>query len=169
MVEHTRRRVFEEGHRRKFVVVVDGTPECSVALFFAARVAQRTGGSISLVHIVETQGTGGWSSFGTINPGGGEVRAKEMFATYREKLAEFGYADLHTETVFREGNKAEEITRFIEQDEDVAVLVLGAASDRRGPGPLVSSLATGKLAGDFPVPIYIVPGTLSTEEIAALA
>lgn len=169
MVEHTKRRVFEEGHRRKFLVIVDGTPECSVALFFAARVAQRTNGSMCLMHIADAAGTGGWSSFGNLNQGGGEVRAREMFGLYREKLTEFGYADLHTETVFREGNKADEIMRFIEQDEDVAVLVLGAASDRRGPGPLVSSLGTGRMAGDFPVPIYIVPGTLTLDEIASLA
>jgi len=166
---HTKRRVFEEGHRRKFLVIVDGTPECSVALFFAARVAQRTNGWISLMHIFEPKGAGGWSGLEALDQGGGEVRAKEMFRMYREQLVEFGYKDLHTETVYREGKKADEITRFIEQDEDVAVLVLGAASDRRGPGPLVSSLGTGSLAGDFPVPIYIVPGTLTLEEIAALA
>jgi len=166
---HTKRRVFEEGHRRKFLVIVDGTPECSVALFFAARVAQRTGGWICLMHILEKKSVGSWSGFGDLNQGGGDARAKELFYAYREKLVEFGYRDLKTETVYREGDKADEIIRFIEQDEDVAVLVLGAASDRSGPGPLVSSLGTGTSAGDFPVPIYIVPGTLTFEEIAALA
>ncbi|MGI9405574.1 MAG: universal stress protein [Hyphomicrobiaceae bacterium] len=166
---HTKRRVFEEGHRRKFLVIVDGTPECEVALFFAARVAQRTNGSICFMHIADTSGSGGWSSFGNISKGAGEERAQQMFRLYREKLMEFGFEDLHTETVFREGKKADEITRFIESDEDVAVLVLGAASDRRGPGPIVSALGTGRMAGEFPVPIYIVPGTLTLEEIGALA
>jgi len=49
------------------------------------------------------------------------------------------------------------------------VLVLGASKDPSGPGPLVSSLAGGKLAGVFPIPITVVPGHLSTEEILALA
>jgi hypothetical protein len=49
------------------------------------------------------------------------------------------------------------------------VLVLGASKDPSGPGPLVSTLAGGRLAGTFPVPITVVPGCLAIEEILALA
>ena len=49
------------------------------------------------------------------------------------------------------------------------MLVLGASKDPSGPGPLVANLAGGKLAGSFPVPITVVPGHLTTEEILALA
>jgi len=48
-------------------------------------------------------------------------------------------------------------------------LVLGASRDPSGPGPLVTSLAGGRLAGTFPIPITVVPGHLSIEEILALA
>ena len=65
--------------------------------------------------------------------------------------------------------KPEEIVKLIEQDEDIAILVLGAAVNPKGPGPLVSSLATGKAAGTFPIPIVIVPGTLDVEDLKALA
>jgi hypothetical protein len=51
----------------------------------------------------------------------------------------------------------------------VAVLILGASKETTGPGPLVSSLATGVTAGKFPIPITIVPGDLSLEQIQALA
>ncbi|HZA00916.1 MAG TPA: universal stress protein, partial [Hyphomicrobiaceae bacterium] len=47
--------------------------------------------------------------------------------------------------------------------------VLGAATDAKGPGPLVSSLAAGKMAGMFPIPVTIVPGNLTLEELEALA
>ena len=46
----------------------------------------------------------------------------------------------------REGIKAEEITKTIEEDEDIGVLVLGASKDPSGPGPLVSTLAGGASA-----------------------
>jgi hypothetical protein len=71
--------------------------------------------------------------------------------------------------VIREGRKDEEIVKLIEEDDDVAVLVLGAATDAKGPGPLVSTLAAGKAAGTFPIPITIVPGDLTLEEVKALA
>ena len=51
----------------------------------------------------------------------------------------------------------------------MAILVLGASRDPSGPGPLVSTLAAGKAAGTFPIPITIVPGDLSNEDIRALA
>jgi hypothetical protein len=47
--------------------------------------------------------------------------------------------------------------------------VLGASKDPSGPGPLVATLAGGRLVGTFPVPITVVPGHLSIEEILALA
>ena len=61
-----------------------------------------------------------------------------------------------------------EILKLIEDDEDIAVLVLAAGVDKEGPGPLVSAIA-GKGAGTFPVPITIVPGHLDDEAISALA
>ena len=65
--------------------------------------------------------------------------------------------------------KADEIRKLVEEDEDIGVLVLGASKDPAGPGPLVTTLAGGGHVGTFPVPITVVPGHLSTEEILALA
>ena len=47
--------------------------------------------------------------------------------------------------------------------------MLGASADSKGPGPLVSSLAAGKTAGTFPIPITIVPGDLSLDDVKSLA
>jgi hypothetical protein len=73
------------------------------------------------------------------------------------------------EEVIREGKLVDTIKQQIEDDEDIAVLVLGASKEATGPGPLVSSLAAGVTAGRFPIPITIVPGDLNLEEIQALA
>jgi hypothetical protein len=45
--------------------------------------------------------------------------------------------------------------------------VLAAGVDQEGPGPLVSTL--GSTAGTFPVPIAIVPGHLSDEDLDAMS
>jgi hypothetical protein len=71
--------------------------------------------------------------------------------------------------VIREGAKADEIRELIDEDSDIGILVLGASVESSGPGPLVSTLASGKNAGNFPVPITVVPGGLTLEEIDALA
>ena len=96
-------------------------------------------------------------------------KARALFRLFRRKLNHAGFEHIPSEEVIREGAKPEEIVKTIEDDEDVAILVLGAATDVKGPGPLVSSLATGKAAGTFPIPITVVPGNLALEEILALA
>ena len=73
------------------------------------------------------------------------------------------------EEIIGEGYMAEEIAKLIEEDRDFGILVLGASTDPEGPGPLVSSLAAGAKAGSFPIPVTIVPGNLTIEEIQGLA
>ena len=77
-------------------------------------------------------------------------------------------ANLDPEMVIREGKRAEEVRHLIESDEDIAVLVLAAGDRIRGAGPLVSAIAGGG-SGTFPVPITIVPGTLTEEQLDAIA
>lgn len=99
----------------------------------------------------------------------GNSKARAVFRLFGRKLKAMGFDDLVPEEIIREGAMADEITGLIEEDQDIGVLVLGASKDPSGPGPLVSTLAGGRLAGTFPVPITLVPGHLSTEEILALA
>ena len=56
---------------------------------------------------------------------------------------------------------------FDAKDADIGILVLGAGTGKEGPGPLVSDIA--KTAGTFPIPVAIVPGHLSDEDLEAMA
>ena len=74
---------------------------------------------------------------------------------------------IEPELVVREGKPAEEIHKLIEDDQDIAILVLGAGAGKEGPGPLVASIA-GKGAA-FPIPVTVVPLNLSDEDLENLA
>ena len=55
-------------------------------------------------------------------------------------------------------------------DPDIKILVLAAAPQGRGPGPLVTSIAKeGVKWGGRKLPVTVVPGDLTDEEIADLA
>jgi len=165
-----KRQSFQEGHKRKFLVVVDETPECESALAFAASRASRTKGQLALLYVIEPEGEGmHWLGVEEVAREEGLNKARAVFRLFGRKLKALGFDKLVPEELVREGAKAEEITQAIEEDEDIGVLVLGASKDPSGPGLLVSSLAGGRLAGVFPTPITVVPGHLSTEEILALA
>lgn len=168
--ERRKRQAFVEGHKRKFLVVVDETPECESALAFAASRAERTKGQLALLYVIEPGAEfQHWLGVEEIAREEGNAKARAVFRLFGRKLKAMGFDDLVPEEIIREGVMAEEITGLIEEDRDIGVLVLGASKDPSGPGPLVSNLAGGRLAGTFPVPITLVPGHLSTEEILALA
>jgi nucleotide-binding universal stress UspA family protein len=167
--ERRKRQIFAAGHKRKFLVVVDETPECESALAFAASRALRTGGQLALLYVIEPDVDFQWLAVEDVAREEGHNKAKAVFRLFGRKLKAMGLEALEPEEIVREGMKSDQITKLIEDDEDIGVLVLGASKDPSGPGPLVSYLAGGRLAGTFPVPITVVPGHLSIEEILALA
>lgn len=160
------RRSREEGHKRKFLVVVDDTPECLIALSFAARRAAHTGGGVVLLFVIEPEAPQGFAGVEDIIRAEARELAQATLAKFAAKVRDLSKLD--PEMVIREGKRAEEVRNLIESDEDVAVLVLAAGAGTEGPGPLVTAIV-GRGAGTFPVPITIVPGTLTEEQLEAIA
>ncbi len=70
------------------------------------------------------------------------------------------------ELVIREGDPTTEIIAQVNDDPEIGLLVLGAAADKKGPGPLVSHMTRN--SGALPVPVTIVPGDLSKERLEAI-
>lgn len=161
-----KRRSTEEGHRRKLLVVVDDTPECTRAMRFAARRALHTGGAVVLLFVMVPGEFTQWSGVENIMRAEAMDEAEEALGKAADLVRDA--TGLEPQVVIREGSRSEEIVKLIEADEDIAVLVLAAGTDKEGPGPLVTALA-GKAAGTFPVPITIVPGHLDDDAIAAIA
>ena len=161
-----RRRSFETGHRPKYLVVVDETPECSRAVHFAARRAARIVGGLVMLAVVEPPDDFEWLGVGEAMMAEAQEEAQDRLEAAAAQAR--GAAGVDPEQLIRTGSKAAEIQDLIEEDEDVAFLVLAAGTGKEGPGPLVTTIA-GKAASTFPVPIVIVPGGLSDEEIDALA
>lgn len=66
----------------------------------------------------------------------------------------------------REGDPVNEILSLVNEDAQISVLVLGAGTDKSGPGPLVTALSRN--SGNLPIPITIVPGDMSKERLEAI-
>jgi nucleotide-binding universal stress UspA family protein len=45
---------YEAGHKPKWLVVIDDTPECDRAVYFAARRAARVGAGVIMLRVIET-------------------------------------------------------------------------------------------------------------------
>ncbi len=160
-----RRRSYEAGHTPKWLVVIDDTPECDRALYFAARRAARVGAGVVMLRVIETRDRNQqWLGVADIMKAEAHEEANAALERYAGRAN--GIAGITPERVVREGDTAEQILSLIEDDEDIAILVLAAATSKEGPGPLVSSI--GKTAGDYPIPLAIVPGHLGDEELDAM-
>jgi nucleotide-binding universal stress UspA family protein len=152
--------------RRKFLVVVDKTPEHRVAVRFAARRAQHTNGVVSLLAVVPVPDKQQWSSVQTL-------MLEEAYEE-AESILHQAASDLYSicgrlpELVIREGKNRDALMDLIKHDPDISILVLAAGVAREGPGPLVAAVA-GDPKFAYPIPVTIVPGGLSDAEIDALA
>lgn len=161
-----KRRSYEAGHSPKFLVVIDDTPECDRAVHFASRRAMRTGASVIMLRVIETEDRNQqWLGVADIMRAEAHEEANAVLDRHAARAASI--TGVMPERVIREGDKAEELLKLIEEDEDIAVLVLAAATAKDGPGPLVAALA--KNAGEFPIPIGIVPGHLSDEDLDTMS
>jgi nucleotide-binding universal stress UspA family protein len=154
-----------EGHRRKFMAVIDGTPECQRAVHYAGRRAKNSNGGLVLVYVIPEGDFQQWLGVEAIMRAEAREEAEAVVAKSAQVVRET--IGIEPEIVIREGSAAEQINLAIEEDRDIAILVLAASSAKEGPGPLVSSVA-GKGAA-FPIPVTVLPDTLTNEELDALA
>lgn len=162
-----KRRAYEAGHRPKFLVVIDGSDACDRAVYYTARRVARIGAQLILVQVASTSGASQqW--LGVADLMRAESRQAAMAKLERFAARARDIAGVEAELVVREGEPAAEVVRLINEDEDIALLVLGASGGKEGPGPLVAALA-GAAAGTLPVPLAIVPGDLADAEIDALS
>jgi len=161
----SKRQSFVEGHKRKFMAVIDNTPECARAVLYAGRRAAKTGGGLVLVYVCPPADFQHWLGVEEIM----RAEARETADAALHKFAQYARekANVDPELVIREGVTAEEIGKLIEEDTDIANLVLAAGEDKEGPGPLVSSIA--KRGSGFNIPVTIVPSGMAEEDIEALA
>jgi nucleotide-binding universal stress UspA family protein len=152
--------------RRKFLCVVDASSECSAAVHFAARRASQSGGRVALLFVIEPEEFQHWAAVKDIMLEEARTEAEEVLQRQAVKVKEV--AGEAAELVIREGKIQEQIHQLIVEDKSVGVLVLGAATGKDGPGPLVSTLAGRDHSSRFPIPVTVVPGDLTTDEIDAL-
>jgi hypothetical protein len=148
---------------RKFLVVIDKTPECAVALRFAARRAQHTGGRITLMCPAQLPDFQQWRGVEEIMRDEAHAEAEGMLYEAAKVVNEL--SGIIPELLIPFGLQTECVGQIIRDDHDISILVLAAGTGKEGPGPLVSMFATAVQA----IPVTIVPGNFSNDQIDALA
>ena len=152
-------------HRRKFLVVADSTPECHVAIRFASRRAQHTGGIVTLLYVVPPADFQQWAGVERAMREEGHQEAERLLHEAAKEVNDI--VGSMPELIIREGRTAEEVRKLIKEDPAISIMVLATGTSTEGPGPLVSVVA-GPASAGYSIPVTVVPGNLSDEAIDAL-
>ncbi len=152
--------------QRVFLVVVDDTEEMHVALRYACRRARHTGGRVALLHVIEPADPQPFRQVAELILAEQRAQAEELMQKMSAEVVELSgqLPVVH----LRNGDRAHQLLNLIEEEPDISILVLAAGTGSEGPGPLISQLV-GRLSGRLRVPITVVPGALSDEQIDLLA
>ena len=149
---------------RKFLVILDDSHECLNAMRFAAMRAANTGGGVEILAVIPPDEFNHWIGVSDIMREESRERIKAHFEIFAKWMRD--RQGIVPELVIREGEPVPEILAQVREDPEIGILVLGAGSDNKGPGPLVTQLT--KNSGTLPIPITIVPGDLSKDRIKAI-
>ena len=153
------------GSKRKFLIVVDDTPECRKSLRFACHRASKTNGKITMLRVINSGDFQHWVAVEERMRDEAKEEAEQLLERLAVEVRE--QWDLDVELVVSEGETYEAVLSHIESDSSIRILVLGAASGGEGPGPLVTQLVE-KNVSRMPIPITVVPGFLTDTEIDKL-
>ena len=162
----SKRQCFEPGHKPKCLVIVDDTAEWDRAVYYASRWAIRAGGRVVMLRIIEIADQNQqWLGVADIMRAEAHEEANAMLDRAAGRAN--GIAAITPERVIREGAAMDQLLAVIDEDPDIAMLVLAANPGPEGPGPLISMMA--QAAGSFPIPVTIVSGDLSDADIDGLS
>ncbi|MGE5270942.1 MAG: universal stress protein [Thiohalocapsa sp.] len=151
---------------RVFLVVVDETPEHRIAVRYAARRAAHTGGRLALLYVIEPAELQHFLAIEELTRAERRESAEQLLQQLCEEMAPL--AGAMPVVYIREGRRRDELLALINEEPTISILVLAAGTGAEGPGPLVTYLA-GKPAARLRIPIAIVPGGLTIEQVDALS
>lgn len=149
---------------RIYLVVVDDTPEAEVALRFAARRAAKTGGGVEILALLPPGDFVPWGGVQATIEEEAQQRAEGLCTAAAGTLME--ESGLKPRITVKQGDPGKIIREVIGGNPEIAALVLASAA-HGAPGPLVTHFAGD--AADLHIPLMIIPGSLSAEEIDRLS
>lgn len=149
---------------RKFLVVLDDSRECLNAMRYAALRAAHSSGGVVILSVIPPEEFQHWMGVADLM----RAEARERIEAHYEVFAKWmrDRQGINPELVIREGDPVAEILAVVQADPKIGVLVLGASTEKSGPGPLVTAMT--RSSGSLPIPVTIVPGDMSKERLESI-
>lgn len=149
----------------KYLVCVDNREECRAALKLVCMKALARQGQVDMLHVTPPAD---FQTLGAVADRMREERRQEG-ETLLKMLADEAHAmyGVRPTPILREGAIGDEIIATALADANIIMVVIGIAHNHSSRGTLASWLA-GQLGNKFPIPLLMVPGTLTDQQLSNL-
>ncbi len=154
-------------HAFSCLVIADESEEFPDALIYAGLLCRYTGWRLLMLRVIEPADPAPWASITE------EMRrqSRDAAESLTQRFAAEAWAEcgVTAEPILREGDLKPELRKLLEEETTIKLVVLAAATPPSTPGALITQLGkTGGLS-PRPVPVVVVPGALSRDEIRSIA
>ncbi len=161
MIKTIRKKSLKSKIKRIFLVVADDTSEMHQALYYASRRAATANGELAIFRCIEPPEGQLWGGVSKIMEAESEQDSKKLLNDLSQYCEELGAKK--PKTFLKKGNVSDELIKLINNEALITVLVLGASVETGNPGPLINFVINAST--ECRIPITIVPGNLSDEQI----
>lgn len=145
-----------EGDGKTYLVVADDSAEFAVALKYGCSVARRHRGHVGILYVVDNEDFQQWGAVEARIQKEKRLEAEKYIWSVAKTAHE--YNNSIPSLYFAEGDRGEAVMKTIEENPDVAQLILGGSTDHNSnAGPLIS-WCLSKGISRLRVPLVVVPG-----------
>ncbi len=152
---------------REFLVVIDDSEELASVIRYTCNRARHTGGKVALLYVIDMEQDREfqhWQFVGNLLEQEAQEAAENVLNRHAQQIKRDSGSD--PIQYIRNGKTRNELFSLVQEHPEISILVLGSATGEK-PGPLVEAV-TGKFAGQLGIPVTVVPGSLSEDEIDRL-
>ncbi|PCJ02841.1 MAG: universal stress protein [Alphaproteobacteria bacterium] len=150
-------KVMIEKRKGVFLVIVDTTEEFLVAVDYASQFANAEDGYVALLNVIQHAHFQNWKNIE--DRVRSEMRGQAEQATWDAAGRVIENTHKMPMICIEEGDRVDLIIKTIEENENIAALVLASSSNSTKPGPLITYFS-GKGLSRLPIPLMIIPGDL---------
>ena len=148
-----------------YLVIADETEEFQLALRYVALLAKDNGAHMAILYIMDKQDFQHWGDIQKRMQWEQRLEGEKLIWAAAARAYEI--SGLIPSLYLEEGGRLQVIIDVINRDRNLKKLILGGATHGSNPGPLTTYF-TGKGLAQLRVPLTIVPGNLTLEDIDQL-
>ena len=133
---------------RKFLIILDDTPEMLNAMRYAAIRASKTGGGVEMLAVISPEEFQHFIGVADVMRAEAREKIEAHFQLFKDRMEK--REGITPTLAIREGDKVDAVLEHIKSDPEIGVLVVGAGVDKAGPGAArqrADRAADGRAAG----------------------